>query len=150
MLSFNYAQSDGNYSLKIAVTRETLFLAGEAVLLAPEFGAGRRDFQIQPKTVEQALRFAGRFDLTGILTNGDMRVYTTLATGALWGTGQKIGNGWAFRQVSSPGDFNKDGFPDVIAQDGSGNILTYPVLGGGRWGGYVRTGTGFGGYRLIG
>jgi hypothetical protein len=58
MLSFNYAQSDGNYSLKIAVTRETLFLAGEAVLLAPEFGAGRRDFQIQPKTVEQALCFA--------------------------------------------------------------------------------------------
>ena len=36
----------------------------------------------------------GRWDVTGIVGNGDMKVYTTLATGALWGTGQKIGNGW--------------------------------------------------------
>ena len=91
----------------------------------------------------------GRFDLTGILKNGDMRVYTTLASGALWGTGQKIGNGWAFRQATSPGDYNRDGIPDVLALDWSGNILTYPVLGDGRWGRTVVTGTGFGGFRLM-
>lgn len=91
----------------------------------------------------------GRFDLTGILANGDMRVYTTLPTGALWGHGARIGSGWAFRQVTSPGDFNKDGKPDVVALDKTGNILTYPVLGDGRWGTTVRTGSGFGAFRLI-
>lgn len=91
----------------------------------------------------------GRFDLTGILGNGDMRVYTTLSTGALWGTGVKIGNGWFFRQVSASGDYNRDGIPDVLAFDNAGNILTYPVLGDGRWGAIVRTGVGFGSFRLI-
>ncbi|GAB78330.1 Repeat domain-containing protein [Austwickia chelonae] len=92
----------------------------------------------------------GRFDLTGILTNGDMRVYTTLATGALWGGGQKIGNGWGFRQVTSPGDLNRDGRPDILGLDYAGNILGYPVLGGGRWGTTTLTGSGFGAFRLIG
>jgi hypothetical protein len=78
-----------------------------------------------------------------------MRVYTTLPTGGLWGTGQKIGNGWAFKQVSSSGDYDRNGYADVLGLTYDGRILGYPAKAGGTWGDTVTTGVGFGAFRLI-
>ncbi len=91
----------------------------------------------------------GRWDVVGILPNGDMRVYDTLATGSLYGHGARIGTGWTFSHVSAPASFNGDGYPDVLGLDTSGRLWTYPNLGQGRWGARVLTGTYFGQFSLI-
>ena len=62
---------------------------------------------------------------------------------------RKIGNGWNFKQVSSSGDFDRNGRADVVGVAWNGTVYGYPVLGPGKWGGTVITGTGFGGFRLI-
>ena len=90
-----------------------------------------------------------RWDVVGILGNGDMNAYNTLADGRLYGRGYRIGNGWFFNSVTAPGSFNRDAHPDVLARDSSGRLWTYPVLGGARWGSRVLTGTSFDGFRWI-
>ncbi|MEP7159650.1 MAG: VCBS repeat-containing protein [Dermatophilaceae bacterium] len=90
-----------------------------------------------------------RWDVVGILSNGDMNAYNTLADGRLYGRGYRIGNGWFFDSVTAPGSFNRDTYPDVVARDSSGRLWTYPVLGGARWGSRVLTGTQFDGFRWI-
>lgn len=91
----------------------------------------------------------GRWDVVGILPNGDMRAYNTLATGSLYGHGVRIGSGWTFSRVSAPASFNGDAHPDVLGLDGSGRLWTYPTFGQGRWGARVLTGTYFNQFRLI-
>jgi hypothetical protein len=80
--------------------------------------------------------------------NGDGRVDLVArerATGYLWlypgnGTGGfaarvRIGTGWnSMTAIASPGDFNSDRVPDVLARDSTGRLWLYPRTATGGWG----------------
>ncbi|WP_257614003.1 VCBS repeat-containing protein [Arthrobacter sp. 31Y] len=63
------------------------------------------------------------------------------ADGRLWKWGpyfgafpREIGSGWnVFDKIFSPGDFNEDGFPDVLARKPSGELWMYPTDGQSWW-----------------
>jgi hypothetical protein len=63
------------------------------------------------------------------------------ADGRLWEWGpyfgafpREIGTGWnVFDKIFSPGDFNEDGFPDVMARKPSGELWMYPTDGQSWW-----------------
>ncbi|GAB2892588.1 FG-GAP-like repeat-containing protein [Neomicrococcus lactis] len=85
----------------------------------------------------------------------------TPATGELWrypgtGTGSvtarvKVGTGWnGMGLVTSAGDFNGDGIPDVIARaNASGELFMYPGNGSGGWKPRVKIGTGWSAINLL-
>lgn len=75
--------------------------------------------------------------LYGITRSGDMLSYTVTATGNMYGTGTKVGNGWFFPKVASAGDMDGDGLDDVVAVASDGHAYVYPTLGQGRWKGRI-------------
>lgn len=55
-----------------------------------------------------------------------------------------IGHGWEnFKNITSIGDFNRDGRPDIIAQRADGRLFRYSSLGGGWWSKAVQIGHGW-------
>lgn len=74
--------------------------------------------------------------------------YWTRAGGTLQPRGTFLGDGWSMKHVSSPGDFDANGFRDVIARNQSDTLVTYFVAAG-RWAGTQVTATGWR-YRLTG
>jgi hypothetical protein len=50
--------------------------------------------------------------------------------------------------IVTPGDFNGDARPDVLARDSSGNLWLYPGNGAGGWLTRSRVGQGWSGYTL--
>jgi hypothetical protein len=68
------------------------------------------------------------------------------AGGWLTNSGTEIGSGWdAFNTVFSPGDFNGDGHPDVIARNTNGDLYLARGNGAGGWvsGTSTKIGTGW-------
>ena len=62
----------------------------------------------------------------------------------------QVGSGWnGMRIVVTPGDFNGDGKPDVIAADTGGLLWLYPGNGANGWGARSLIGSGWGGMRSI-
>ncbi|HEU5143797.1 MAG TPA: FG-GAP-like repeat-containing protein, partial [Dermatophilaceae bacterium] len=91
--------------------------------------------------------------------NGDQRadvLARETATGDLWlyrgdGVGGwlarlRVGTGWnGFNALVGPGDFNGDGWSDVVAREAAtGYLWVYPGNGSGSWLRRVRVGTGWG------
>jgi len=77
----------------------------------------------------------GRPDVLNILPDGRLVLYRgNGAAGWINGLGQVIGSGWnGFSQVVFPGDFNHDGFGDLIGFLPDGRALLYSWKGTG-WG----------------
>ena len=78
------------------------------------------------------------------------------ATGVLWlyrgnGAGgwlprMRVGSGWnVMTAVVSPGDFNGDRRPDLLARDGAGVLWLYPGNGAGGFLSRVQVGPGWNG-----
>ncbi len=74
--------------------------------------------------------------------------YWTRPDGTLQPRGTLVGTGWAMKHVSSPGDFDGNGYRDVLAVNQSDALVTYFVAAG-RWAGTQQTATGWR-YRLTG
>ncbi len=56
----------------------------------------------------------------------------------------QVGTGWnAMAELTGPGDFNGDGFADLLARDGAGNLWMYPGNGKGGWLPKIQVGTGW-------
>jgi len=51
--------------------------------------------------------------------------------------------------MAGPGDFNGDGFVDVLARDSAGSLWLYPGNGKGDWLPQIRVGTGWNGMNPI-
>ncbi|MGF4044717.1 FG-GAP repeat domain-containing protein [Paenarthrobacter nitroguajacolicus] len=61
-----------------------------------------------------------------------------------WDVPRVVGTGWnIFNIVFSAGDFDGDGFNDVLARDGAGNLFLYPGNGDGGWLPTVQVGSGW-------
>jgi len=78
----------------------------------------------------------GFADVIGRNAAGELRLYRGNGKGG-WidpSSNILIGTGWGnFTSVFSPGDFNGDGFSDVIARTAAGDLLLYRGNGKGRW-----------------
>ena len=56
----------------------------------------------------------------------------------------QIGSGWnAMTAMAAPGDFNGDGYPDVLGRDSAGVLWLYPGNGAGGWSARKAVGTGW-------
>ncbi|MEI2276850.1 VCBS repeat-containing protein [Paenarthrobacter ilicis] len=102
----------------------------------------------------------GNFELLGRTSDGDLVLYPRTYesswtyggpgvrvqrfTGS-WDEPRVVGTGWdMFDIVFSPGDFDGDGFNDVLARDSAGRLFLYPGDGGGGWEARRQVGTGWG------
>jgi hypothetical protein len=78
----------------------------------------------------------GRSDVIARNAAGELVLYRGNGQGG-WvdpSTNIKIGTGWQnFTSIFSPGDFNGDGFADVIARNAAGELLLYRGNGQGGW-----------------
>lgn len=91
----------------------------------------------------------GSPDVLGIKkTDNTMWAYWTRPAGTLQPRGTFLGAGWAMKHVSSPGDFDGNGFRDVLAVGRYDDLVVYFVAAG-RWAGSAVAGSGWR-YRLIG
>ncbi|ASN19503.1 FG-GAP repeat domain-containing protein [Arthrobacter sp. YN] len=92
----------------------------------------------------------GNFELLGRTHNGDLVLYPRtyepvwsvfcgqgiqcMSYKGSWDEPRLVGSGWnIFDIVFSPGDFDGDGFNDVLGRDGAGNLRHYPGDGEGGW-----------------
>jgi hypothetical protein len=74
-------------------------------------------------------------DLLGRDDAGSLWMFRGDRKGAVSQYGQRVGTGWqGMTAIFSPGDFDGDGEPDVIARNGAGSLLLYPGNGHGGWG----------------
>ncbi|MFJ3773046.1 FG-GAP-like repeat-containing protein [Streptomyces sp. NPDC090075] len=84
----------------------------------------------------------GRPDLVAVDTDGKLRLYGGLGTGAVTGGHTVIGNGgWRTASVTHRGDFTGDGREDVVARVGT-ELRVYPNKGDGSLGSPTVIGTG--------
>ncbi|SCG51130.1 glycoside hydrolase domain-containing protein [Micromonospora inositola] len=113
-----------------AMTGELYLQPGNGTTLAPRIplGGGWRAMD--------AIIRAGNFDRAG----GEDVITREAATGYLWlypGTGAgtlasrvRIGTGWTgLREITPIGDYNRDGYPDLIAGTSTGALYLYPGRG---------------------
>jgi hypothetical protein len=102
---------------------------GNGSTLAPRISLGRWS------GLDMMVR-AGNFDRAG----GEDVIARESSTGYLWlypGTGSgtfssrvRIGTGWTgFRELTPVGDYNRDGYPDLVAVTASGSLYLYPGRG---------------------
>ncbi|UKA48915.1 S8 family serine peptidase [Arthrobacter sp. FW305-123] len=77
----------------------------------------------------------GTSDVVARDSNGALWLYKGTGYGNWRGGRTQIGVGWnVMTAVEAPGDFNGDGYADVIARDGNGVLWLYP---GNGWGGLL-------------
>lgn len=63
---------------------------------------------------------------------------------------RQVGSGWGgFTALLSPGDFDGDGHPDVLARGRDGSLWLYPGDGAGGWGSPRVVGSGWSGFTSI-
>ncbi|MDR2374058.1 MAG: FG-GAP-like repeat-containing protein [Bifidobacteriaceae bacterium] len=75
-----------------------------------------------------------RSQVLRVCKNGELRLYSfSAATGELELT-SVIGSGWSTYRLSAPGDWNRDGFNDVIGIDSAGRLFLYPRTSANGWG----------------
>ena len=77
----------------------------------------------------------GNADVLRVVTSGELLLYRGDGAGRFAsGYGTQVGSGWAaFRSVFSPGDFDGDGFTDVMAITTTGDLYLYRGDGTGGW-----------------
>ena len=76
----------------------------------------------------------GLSDLLARRPDGGMMLYSGNGAGGFFNNTRQIGAGWGiFTSVFSPGDFNGDHKPDVIARTSGGLLYLYPGNGSGGW-----------------
>ncbi|GGQ67685.1 FG-GAP-like repeat-containing protein [Couchioplanes azureus] len=97
----------------------------------------------------------GFADVIARNADGDLLLYRGNGKGS-WidpSSNIKIGTGWhRFTTVFSPGDFNGDGFADVIARNADGDLLLYRGNGKGSWidpSSNIKIGSGWNSFNLI-
>ncbi|MBL7255557.1 FG-GAP-like repeat-containing protein [Paractinoplanes lichenicola] len=97
----------------------------------------------------------GALDIVGRNAAGELKLYRSNGKGG-WlngGSPEVIGTGWNnFTAVFSPGDFNGDGFTDVITRNKDGELLLYRGNGKGYWidgSTNIKIGTGWNRFTLI-
>ena len=93
----------------------------------------------------------GITDVLAVAKSGDMLFYKRSASGAFVAGGKTVGTGWDGMDTVSVGvDVIGDGRWSLVARAGNGDLLNYPVLGNGYWGGAQKLGWGWGGLQLAG
>jgi peptidoglycan/xylan/chitin deacetylase (PgdA/CDA1 family) len=107
--------------------------------------------------IADAMSFAGDFSGNGhpaLLyrkrADGSLWMWTTNGAGG-WSTNQQVGTGWNIcSTIFSPGDFDGDGYPDVMCLRGDdGTLWLYPGNGAGGWLTARQVGAGFTGWRQL-
>ena len=86
------------------------------------------------------------------LSSGTLRAYEPACGAALRTTTayRTIGNGWnTYNQITSPGDLNGDGRPDLLARDAKGDVYRYLGTSAGAFAARVKIGYGWQIYSLI-
>lgn len=79
------------------------------------------DLVLYPRTYEAEYRFK------------DMSTQALFYIGS-WDEQRVVGTGWnIFNTVFSPGDFDGDGYNDVLGRDNAGKLFLYPGTGDGGW-----------------
>ena len=96
----------------------------------------------------------GILDVAARNAAGELKLYRGNGKGGwLSSTPTTIGTGWnSFTAIFSPGDFNGDGFTDVIARNAAGELLLYRGNGKGYWidgSTNIKVGSGWNTYNLI-
>ncbi|WP_193604529.1 N-acetylmuramoyl-L-alanine amidase [Nocardioides dongkuii] len=77
---------------------------------------------------------------------------TTVSATGVAGMGRPIDTGRTIKRVDrlmNAGDWDRDGFGDVVMRKRNGNLLVRPGNGAGQFGKATRIGTGFGGVKLL-
>jgi hypothetical protein len=76
-------------------------------------------------------------------TTGQLWLYPGLGNGK-FGTRKQIGSGWStMTELLSPGDFNRDRRPDLLARRTTGELYLYPGAGVGSLGSRTLVSTGW-------
>ncbi|MFE9203874.1 glycoside hydrolase domain-containing protein [Micromonospora sp. NPDC007230] len=112
------------------LTGELYLQPGNGTTLAPRISLGRGW-----SGLDEIVR-AGNFDRAG----GEDVIARDAVTGDLWlypgtGTGTfssrvRVGTGWAdLREITPIGDYNRDGYPDLVAVTTTGALYLYPGRG---------------------
>ncbi|MBX3089346.1 MAG: VCBS repeat-containing protein [Cryobacterium sp.] len=87
--------------------------------------------------------------LVSVTGPGELMANSASESGTLSASAQ-IGENWqSMTQIFSAGDFNGDGFADLIARDRAGDLWLFPRDGAGGWLTSVRIGTGWGPFTWI-
>lgn len=74
-------------------------------------------------------------DLLGRDDSGNLWLFRGNTNGTVSQYGQQVGTGWeGMTAIFSPGDFDGDGYPDVLARNSVGTFVLYPGNGHGGWG----------------
>ncbi|WP_323958860.1 hypothetical protein GC088_09895 [Arthrobacter sp. JZ12] len=64
-------------------------------------------------------------------------------------SGSPVGIGWEGFTIVAPGDFNGDGYSDVVARDKAGALYLYPGNGSGGWKARAKIGSGWHGFTAM-
>ncbi|NVM94134.1 hypothetical protein G6034_04260 [Arthrobacter sp. AETb3-4] len=87
--------------------------------------------------------------LARVGSTGQLRLYPGNGKGAFT-AGTTIGTGWqGMSALDTVGDFNGDGYGDVLARDAAGALWLYPGNGRGGWLARVKVGSGWNGFSAI-
>ncbi|MFF2274448.1 FG-GAP-like repeat-containing protein [Agromyces sp. NPDC058126] len=89
-------------------------------------------------------------DLLGRDRSGALWMHRGNGTGGWKGSRMKVGSGWqGFTALLGPGDFNGDGYNDVLARDAAGRLRLYPGNGAGGFKAASYVGQGWNGFTAI-
>ncbi|WP_404870067.1 LamG-like jellyroll fold domain-containing protein [Kitasatospora griseola] len=138
---------DGSGALKLYPGRAGTSL-GTPVTLAADGWNGMTGLAVTPP-----LAADGKKDLVAVdPATGTLYAYPIAADGSSIGARTALGGSWNGLRELTGGDFNHDGRGDLVAIDGSGNLLLYPgignaTLGSSTLGSPVQLGTGWDGMR---
>lgn len=103
-----------------------------------------------------AIEGVGDFNSDGLpellarTSSGAIDLYSVNNTTAPLGPAVQIATGWSgMTAIVGAGDFNGDGFPDILARDAAGTLWLYPGNGADALGTPVALGTGWNGFSIV-
>ncbi len=92
----------------------------------------------------------GAPELLARTSSGAVDLYSVNDSTATLGPPVQIATGWGgMTAIVGAGDFNGDGFPDILARDSSGTLWLYPGDGTGAIGAPVALGSGWNGLSVV-
>jgi hypothetical protein len=124
-------------------------IAGGGLGKRVRLGSGWRSFS----SVVGNIDFDGNRipDVLAIDAKGRLLLYRGNGSGG-WaaGSGTVIGqNWWGFKNLFGVGDFDGDGYPDLMGRTSSGILMLYSTTGDGNWGEIRSIGQGWGGMSSV-